>query len=390
MSIKQVKLPASLTYPVRIDKVHVEAGLRVEKGQAVYTATDDAGRTGTVKAPVAGEIVEGPVPPGAAFAMAMPVLAIRPTQDAAADPAVASDTGGADPGPNFDWLSDWQRAEPMQPSGPSAAPAPKDAAPERPPDPAAGETTPREKAPRRDRVDPQGQAEGPGSGHVYHQFRPKASATPAAPDARASAPTPKQEITPEPAVDPPHRADRRDRRPVPPGPSDGIGLAASDGDRRPGRPAPEEEWRGRAIGIILVVAVPIYIFARLIGYDPANLPLREALLVVAVAIGIMAAAMLVVINGAPVLSKGRVAILLLLFPLVWLAPFTAIPLQGVKAPFQGFLADRGIVIPTPANRIVETRYGVPLVDLDRLGTWRVSRPSTGQQAAFDAYVRESQ
>ncbi|EEB86353.1 hypothetical protein [Roseobacter sp. GAI101] len=76
MITKRLKLPDKLTYPVQIVTVHFAAGQKVATGDALYTLKDSKGKSGVMRAPFAGTIIEGPVPEGVHFATAQPVLGL--------------------------------------------------------------------------------------------------------------------------------------------------------------------------------------------------------------------------------------------------------------------------------------------------------------------------
>ncbi len=76
MTLKRLKLPTHLTYPVTITDVHFRPDEAVEKGDPLYTLQDARGKFGMMRAPFAGAITEGPVPKGAYFAQAVPVVGL--------------------------------------------------------------------------------------------------------------------------------------------------------------------------------------------------------------------------------------------------------------------------------------------------------------------------
>ena len=77
MSLKRLKIPAQLSYPVRITKTHVSANQLVTKGDPIYTLEDAGGRRGVMRAPISGKISEGPVDVDAVFAESVPVIGIE-------------------------------------------------------------------------------------------------------------------------------------------------------------------------------------------------------------------------------------------------------------------------------------------------------------------------
>lgn len=76
--LTRIRPPAQARYPVEVQACHVAAGQQVAAGDPLYELRDAAGRRMLMRAPRAGQVVEGPVPTGALIPEGMPVLGLRP------------------------------------------------------------------------------------------------------------------------------------------------------------------------------------------------------------------------------------------------------------------------------------------------------------------------
>ena len=81
MSIKRLNLPSKMTFPVTVIEVHVREAEWVAKGAPLYTLKGADGRQGLMRAPMAGRIVEGPVPQYTSFGQVGLVLGIDTRPD---------------------------------------------------------------------------------------------------------------------------------------------------------------------------------------------------------------------------------------------------------------------------------------------------------------------
>lgn len=77
MSVKRLRLPQSASYPIRIVAVHVSAGQQVAAGDPVYSLVTGNGARGVMRAPVAGQVVEGPLSVNTQLESPVSVLAIE-------------------------------------------------------------------------------------------------------------------------------------------------------------------------------------------------------------------------------------------------------------------------------------------------------------------------
>lgn len=118
MSVKRLRLPQSVAYPIRIVAVHVSAGQRVAEGDPVYSLITGSGARGVMRAPVSGQIVEGPLSVNTTFEAPASVLAIEGDTPA---PAVSEP-------PKVQESKPQEVAAPQEPE-PAAQVADEDAAP---------------------------------------------------------------------------------------------------------------------------------------------------------------------------------------------------------------------------------------------------------------------
>ena len=183
MTVKYVKLPNSLVYPVTIDEVQVSSGQWLKKGDPIYTVVGNGGRLGRVNAPFDGQVASDPVPRHTVFDQPQPVIGIEPGEPPTAPSPDPSGQSGFQ-SPMFDL---WRTDAPSQPVEPAPAdtatssPSPQPQTP--PPSPAASQSaasvppaqrTPRPSSPR---LKPASQPKAPPERTAAHT--PKAKSAPA-------------------------------------------------------------------------------------------------------------------------------------------------------------------------------------------------------------------
>lgn len=81
MTLKRLRLPSKVTYPIRIIAVHITAGQVVKQTDLLYTLVDANGKRGQMRAPVAGRVCEGPVPLDSSFSEPCLVLGLDSVAD---------------------------------------------------------------------------------------------------------------------------------------------------------------------------------------------------------------------------------------------------------------------------------------------------------------------
>ncbi len=121
MSLKRLRLPQSVAYPIRIIEVHVTAGQMVAAGDPVYALETGTGARGVMRAPVSGQIVDGPVAPHTLMEGPQSVLGIE-TEPAIAEKPVFAPEPEADAEPE---AAARPEPEPVSVAEPEPEPAPE-------------------------------------------------------------------------------------------------------------------------------------------------------------------------------------------------------------------------------------------------------------------------
>ena len=122
MTIRQIKLPNTLVYPVTVDEVHVRHGQKVLKGDPIYTLADQSGQLGRITAPYDGVIDGEPAARHTVFDLPQVVIGIRPAKDTA-------DVTNPDPTARFADPTDPSLFEPWRDLAPLASAVPPEPAP---------------------------------------------------------------------------------------------------------------------------------------------------------------------------------------------------------------------------------------------------------------------